>query len=126
VRAEATSPARAANVHELSIAQSLIDAIRAELVPRGNPRLARVGLRIGDLAGVQTDALRFSFEAIVKDTPFEQAELEVERVPLTYRCRGCAHEFAVERFEVRCPACGGADTVAVKGDELELSYLEVE
>jgi hydrogenase nickel incorporation protein HypA/HybF len=110
----------------MSIALSLVDVIRAELAPRGNPRLARVGLRIGEMAGVQADALRFSFEIIVKDTELEQAELDIEHVPLTYRCAACAREFPVDRYEMNCPACGSGDTTAVAGEELHLSYLEVE
>jgi hydrogenase nickel incorporation protein HypA/HybF len=113
-------------VHELSIAQSLLDSVRSELAARGNPRVTRVGMRVGEISGVQPDALQFSFEVIVKGTELEQAVLDIERIPFTYRCAACRHEFPVVAFRVECPACGGEKGVAIGGDELQLAYLEVE
>jgi hydrogenase nickel incorporation protein HypA/HybF len=113
-------------VHELSIAQSLVESIRAELSARDNPRLVRAGVRVGELSGVQPDALKFSFDVIVQGTELEQTELDIEWVPLKYRCRACLHEFAVEAYEITCPACGSLETTAVAGDELRLSYIELE
>jgi hydrogenase nickel incorporation protein HypA/HybF len=113
-------------VHELSIAQSLVESIRAELSARDNPRLVRAGVRVGELSGVHPDALKFSFDVIVQGTELERAELDVEWIPLKYRCRGCLHEFAVEAYETTCPACGSLETTAVAGDELRLSYIELE
>jgi hydrogenase nickel incorporation protein HypA/HybF len=113
-------------VHELSIAQSLVESVRSELSARGNPRLVGIGVRVGEISGVQPDALRFSFEVIVKDTELEQARLEIEHVPLTYRCRRCGHQFRVVAYEITCPSCGSPETSALGGDELQLSYLEVE
>jgi hydrogenase nickel incorporation protein HypA/HybF len=113
-------------VHELSIAQSLVESIRAELFARGNPRLTRAGVVVGELSGVQPDALKFSFDVIVQGTELEQAALDIEFVPLKYRCRVCSHEFAVVAYEIGCPSCGSLETTAVGGDELRLSYLELE
>ncbi len=113
-------------MHELSIAQSVIDSVRTELSSRGNPRLVAVGLRVGQVSGVQPDALRFSFEVIVRDTELEDARLDIEEVPVTSRCRACEREFPVVDFDPTCPGCGSVDTRPVAGDELQLSYLEVE
>jgi hydrogenase nickel incorporation protein HypA/HybF len=113
-------------VHELSIAQSLVDSIRAELSTRGNPHLVRAGVLVGELSGVQPDALRFSFEVIIQGTELEHAALDIEHVPLKYRCRGCSHEFPVVAYRTECPRCGGLDGVAVAGDELRLTFLELE
>jgi hydrogenase nickel incorporation protein HypA/HybF len=114
-------------VHELSIAQSVVESVRSELAARpGHARLVAVGLRVGELSGVQSDALRFSFEIIVKDTELEHARLDIEEVPVTSRCRACEREFRVANFDPTCPGCGSLDTVPAGGDELQLSYLELE
>ncbi len=114
-------------MHELSIAQSVIESVRSELAARpDHPRVVAVGLRVGEVSGVQPDALRFSFEIIIKDTELERARLDIEEVPLTSRCRACEREFRVVNFDPTCPGCGSVDTVAVAGDELQVSYLELE
>ena len=35
-------------------------------------------------------------------------------------------EFDLDRFHVRCPACGGRDTHLLRGRELDLVSMEVE
>lgn len=113
-------------VHELSIAQSIIDSVKAELQSREGARVVRIGLKIGELSGVQADALRFSFEIIVRGTDLEQAELDIEMVPLTFRCEACDFDFAVADYRPLCPSCGGESARAVGGEEMQLTYLELE
>lgn len=112
-------------MHELSIAQSLVDTVRQEAAAHPGSRVTRVGVRVGDLSGVQPDALEFSFEVIVRDTEFAGAALAVERVPLTQRCDACNREFPVVDFTLLCPDCG-ATTRTVAGDELQMTYIELE
>ncbi|RPJ85229.1 MAG: hydrogenase maturation nickel metallochaperone HypA [Acidobacteria bacterium] len=113
-------------VHELSIAQSLVESVRAEMSGHADARVARIGLKVGDLSGVQPDALRFSFEIIVRGTELEQAALDIERVPLTCRCAACNTDFPVLDYRTCCPGCGGEAATPVSGGELQLTYLELE
>jgi hydrogenase nickel incorporation protein HypA/HybF len=113
-------------VHELGIAQSIFTSVLEEAEAHGGGRVARIGLRIGELSGVNAEALRFSFEVTVQGTALEQAELDIEDVPLAFRCARCEHEFRVVNYETVCPSCGSSDTRAVRGDELQIAYLELE
>ena len=65
-------------VHELSIAMSVLDAVRTEVAMRPGTRATAVGLRIGALAGVDAESLRFGFECLVKDSDLEPLRLEVD------------------------------------------------
>jgi hydrogenase nickel incorporation protein HypA/HybF len=112
-------------VHELSIAQSLLDALRAEAAARQAARVTRVGVQVGEISGVEPDALRFSFEILVRDTEFSDAALDIEIVPLRQHCERCDRDFPVSDFTLRCPACC-ATTRAVSGNELQMTYLELE
>ena len=112
-------------MHELSIAQSLVESIRAEAVAHHATHVTRVGVRVGELSGVQADALKFSFDVIVKGTDLERAELDIERVPVRQRCERCARDFPVVDYLLLCPECGEA-TRTVAGDELQMTYLELE
>jgi len=74
----ATAPDGACNVHEMGIASSVIEAVRAEAARRPGARITKVGMRIGELSGVDRESLSFCYEALVKDTELESAVLAIE------------------------------------------------
>ena len=113
-------------MHELSLASSILDTVRAEAARHGGGRVVKVGLRLGEFSGVEQDSLCFCFEALVKDSELEPLALEIERVPHRNRCEGCETEFEVVDYEVACPKCGTLETRCVAGDEMQLAYLEME
>jgi len=86
----------------------------------------KVGIRIGEMAAIDRDALRFCFEAIIRDTDMSSLELEIKVCPRLHRCRTCGREFIVRDYDFRCPQCAGLGSTCISGDELELAYLEVE
>lgn len=65
-------------MHEMGIASSVIEAVRAEAARRPGARVTKVGMRIGELSGVDRESLTFCFEALVKDTELECAALAIE------------------------------------------------
>jgi hydrogenase nickel incorporation protein HypA/HybF len=113
-------------MHELSIAQAIVDSARGHAAGQGARRVLRVGVRVGEISGVNADALEFCFEMTARETVLEGAALDLERIPVRYRCDACAEEFPAANFTVACPACGSGETRMVAGDELALSYLELE
>ena len=66
-------------MHELGIANSVIEAVREEMARRPGARLKKVGLRIGEFAGIEDSSLRFCFDVLVRDTELRAASLEIER-----------------------------------------------
>ena len=65
-------------MHEMGIASSILEAVHKELHRHPKNRASKIGLRIGEFAGVDEASLRFCFEALVKGTPMEPLELEIE------------------------------------------------
>jgi len=113
-------------MHELGIAEAVLNAIRTEAARYPNTRVSKVGLRIGELAGLDAEAFWFCFEAIVRETEFETLQLEIEFCPRRQRCLGCGDEFVVREYDLRCPRCANKRSECIGGDELELAFLEVE
>ena len=115
-------------MHELSIAQSIVDSAREHAAPHGGRRVLRIGVRVGEISGVAVDALEFCFGMTVKDTDLDGAALDARaRSPSGTGAARCAHEFHPVEFLAGCPACG--PTQARRwwpGDELGLSFLELE
>jgi hydrogenase nickel incorporation protein HypA/HybF len=113
-------------MHELSIASSILETVSKERERLNGARVTKVGVRIGELAGVDPDALSFSFEILVKDTDLDPLALEIEFISRRHECSHCKHVFTVVNYQFDCPACGSKETRCVGGDELQLAYLEVE
>ena len=112
-------------MHEMSIAASLLDTVQAESARRG-AHVVTLGIRIGELAGVDAESLRFCFDALVKDSDLAPLALAIDPLPWRHRCRKCAHEFAIAEYRTECPQCGAGDTELISGNELEFAYLEIE
>ena len=112
-------------MHELSIANSILEAVRTEMARRPGVRAAKVGVRVGELSGVEPEALSFSFDALVAGSDLAPLVLDIETRPRLQRCRACDRTFQVHDFDVTCPDCGTAQTHCVGGNELEMVYLEL-
>jgi len=113
-------------MHELGIATSILECVQAEANRRPSARITKVGVKIGELAGVDVDSLQFGFEAIVKDTDWEGLVLAVESIPRVQRCPKCQHEFRMTDYDPQCPQCGEFATQCISGEELDIAYMEVD
>ncbi len=112
-------------MHELSIALSMMDRIREESVRHsGTVRSAHV--RIGVLSGVDSEALRFAWEMARAGSELEEAELEIESVPLRVRCPVCGVTRTAEIQSIACPHCVTPEQDIVEGREMELTALEID
>ena len=113
-------------MHELGIANSILETVRAEAAQHMGSRVCKVGLRIGELSGVNPEALQFCFGALVKDSRLDPLPLEIEFCPRRQRCGVCGCAFVVADYDTGCPFCGSEQTECVGGTELEFSYIELE
>lgn len=113
-------------MHELSIAQSLLDIIVDESNRHRLGRINKVRLRIGDLAAVVPESLRFCFDLVSRDTVASGALLEIETVAVTARCDKCDFPFEVKDRVFECPRCGEPVFEMLSGRELYVMSLEGE
>ena len=113
-------------MHELALAQNLIDLVRQESERQGFHRALEIRLKLGEYSGVIPDCLLELFPYAAKGTAAEGAALVFETVPARFACRDCGYEGAVERREARCPRCGGAALRMTAGREFFVDSLKVE
>jgi len=113
-------------MHEMGIVNSVLDAIRAETRRFPGGHIYKVGVRIGELAGVNPDAMSFCFEALVRGTELEPLVLEIEYCPRRCQCIACGYLYTAAQEDSACPECGMRGSQFLGGDELDLAYLEVE
>ncbi|MFV2068784.1 MAG: hydrogenase maturation nickel metallochaperone HypA [Pirellulales bacterium] len=113
-------------MHELSIAHSMIELACETAQQHGAERVVKLRVRIGRLAGVVEDALRFSFGLAAEQTACQGAALEIEDVPVTVLCPDCGEpKVLAEIYRFRCPTCGTPTPKILGGQELELVSVEV-
>jgi hydrogenase nickel incorporation protein HypA/HybF len=113
-------------LHELSIAAAILDRVAAEAARYAGARFTKVGVRVGELSGVDPEALSFGFKALTMESPWERLKLEIEYCPRVQRCQRCQHAFPSANYETECPKCGAADTILVAGEELDIAFVETE
>mgnify|MGYP006265750527 FL=1 len=113
-------------MHELSLMASLRDLALEQARVHGACRIAAITLRIGSLAGVEPDALRFAHEVVMTGTAAEGARLQIEMVPALFECEPCQVAFAAEAGDCFCPVCGTPSRQLIQGRELQLASLELD
>ena len=113
-------------MHEMGIAASVLDIVRQYVPDAQAPLVRRVSVRVGELAGVQAESLRFCFDAMVAGTPYGAATLAIEYIPAVRRCRPCGTSFPGAAWLARCPTCGAPDAPLEGGDELSVTEVELD
>lgn len=111
-------------MHELSIAQNILEIVN-EHVPAGG-KVKTVRITVGDLSGVVTESLEFCLSALASGTPLEGMAVEFERVPLVVRCGACGRDSRTDPVLGLCPVCGSAGTAVISGRELQVTEIEVD
>jgi hydrogenase nickel incorporation protein HypA/HybF len=108
-------------VHELSITQSVVDAVTRRM---GDARIGRVRLEVGKLSGLVPDAVRFCFEMVAAGTTCEGALVEIDEPCGHARCRTCGSAFETNDILPLCD-CGSVDIAVEGGRELRIREVEV-
>lgn len=106
-------------MHELSIAESLLELCRRRLL--AGQRLVHVRIEVGELAAVEPQLLRSAWTAVVAGTAHAAAVLQIEWRPAEQHCVACG--VVAERqpgsWLRLCPHC--RQPLAVRGGaELDL------
>ena len=114
-------------MHELAIAESIVDVVGTRAAECNAARVKGVRLKIGEASGIFTDSLTFCFEMLASlDPTLAGAQLLIDTVPHRARCRHCAKEFSVINFVAQCPTCKEWSSEIVSGTELQILEMEIE
>lgn len=113
-------------MHELSIAHSIIQ-IATQTYPADKAgKITAITLQIGELSSIETDALRFAFEAVKDNTILQYAVLDIELIAGEASCSDCGTVFAMPQYGTPCPQCGSYLAHIEKGKEMRVLSLTVD
>ena len=108
-------------VHELSIAQSVVEAVCERA---GERRVSSVRLEVGQLCAVVPHSLLFCFDVVTAGTHAEGASLRIDEIATSARCKSCGVMFSPPDMFLLCE-CGSADVEVLAGRELRILSMEV-
>lgn len=114
-------------MHELGLVSGILETVGKTAREAAASRVVSVSLRIGDMAEVNPETMAFAWDVLREDDPLCcEATMEVAYVHPGSVCLDCGEEFEHDRFHMRCPVCGSADTVLVAGREMDIVSIEIE
>jgi len=112
-------------MHELSIAQALVEQLDEIVRREGAVRVAAVTVTVGSLSGVEPDALDMAFPVAAESSVAAGAALALELVPARALCHDCRLEFEAGFPFFVCERCGSDNVEIGAGRELLISSVEL-
>jgi hydrogenase nickel incorporation protein HypA/HybF len=113
-------------MHELSIAQNIIDTVAASVKNKKISKIKKIYISLGVLSGVEKDSLLFNFDLIPKDKIFEKTKLLIKENVLVVYCPKCKTNTSIKNsFVLKCSVCGNLTSNIVEGKELRIDKIEI-
>lgn len=113
-------------MHEMSLCEGVLQVLEGEAKKQGFSKVKSVWLEIGDLAGVEIEAMKFSFDAVTRHSLADGAQLNIIHIPGQAWCMQCSKNVSVKQRFDECPECGSYQLQVTSGDEMRIKELEVE
>lgn len=113
-------------MHEISLAESVVQLIGEAAIKEKFSRVKTVWLEIGKLSHVDAEAMQFCFDSVSEQTLAEGAILKIIPVAGRGYCSNCAHEVLIDQLYDPCPLCDSFGVSPVAGTEMRVKELEVE
>lgn len=113
-------------MHELAIAESIVNSLRREKADRHLARITRLSVRIGELTDIMPEALEFGFQSLISGSELDGCTLIIEKIPVSGECNTCGKPVVVQDFIFSCPHCFSTDLDMHSGQELEIAWYEAD
>ncbi len=107
-------------MHEVSIAEGIAEVVEKTAAKNGITAISQVRVAIGELAGVDCDALFFAWESVAQTGLLRGAKLEIEHIAGSAWCTDCEKTVPLKRYGNACPFCGGYHLIASAGTEMRV------
>ncbi|HCI55567.1 MAG TPA: hydrogenase maturation nickel metallochaperone HypA [Bacteroidales bacterium] len=113
-------------MHELSIAENLSEIVIEVAEKEKLSKVTRVNVSFGKMVQIIPEFFEKAFRAAVSGTIANDAEINIEEVPVTIRCNNCNFEMTLDEYNFVCERCGSSDIDIVTGRELYVKSIEGE
>ncbi len=111
-------------MHEMSIVMGIIKIAENEAVKANVTQFSAIDLEIGNLSGVEYEALDFAWKVAVEGSVLENATKNVHKIQAKAQCGDCDTIFDVQFIHDNCPKCGSYFKSILQGKELRVKSLD--
>lgn len=109
----------------MALAESVREIVEVTARRHDARRVVAVQLEVGVLSDVEPEALRFCFDAVMRGSLAEGAELEIVRAPGEAWCMPCGATVPLQRVGDACPQCGSHQLAVSGGDAMRVIDIEI-
>jgi hydrogenase nickel incorporation protein HypA/HybF len=109
----------------MSLAEGVLQLIEDAARAQQFDRVTAVWLEIGQLSGVEVEAMKFCFDTVMHDSIADGARLEIIALPGVGWCMECSMAVPMTELFGECPRCGGYQMQVTGGTEMRVKELEV-
>jgi len=89
-------PGSAPAMHELSVAQNIVDFVLSEMEKRRAKRVIEIEVDVGELMQIDKDVLVRALEALTSDARLKDCRVRVRAVPASFTCRRCSSSWGMK------------------------------
>ena len=114
-------------MHELGIVFEIQKRVTAVAQENGLALsdIAQVVVEVGEASTIVPRYLKECWPAATDGTEMEDAELIVELLVATVRCKQCGTVYEYLKNDKKCPNCGAWECVMVSGQEFNIKEIAV-
>jgi hydrogenase nickel incorporation protein HypA/HybF len=113
-------------MHEIRIAEDLSTIVLETARKENLSKVTKVNISFGQMIQIVPDIFEFTFRETVRNSVVENAELDIEIVPVKMRCTKCGGDFQVKENRFTCNICNSTDLEIIQGKELFIKSIEGE
>jgi Zn finger protein HypA/HybF (possibly regulating hydrogenase expression) len=113
-------------MREILIAKSIMQIITKEAIKNENYHVSKVTLEIGQVSGINVDALKRALQSAIRGSGFENTKFYFQFVSATARCKKCQRDFDTGLFFTHCPYCKSEEYFLKAGKELTIKSIYME
>jgi hydrogenase nickel incorporation protein HypA/HybF len=108
-------------MHELSLATALAEQALEIALQNNINKVSTIKIAVGEISGVQPEALLFCFPEVCKGSALEQTDLKIEMIPALIHCSQCSSDSIPEdKWILMCKNCDSMDVKLMTGKEFRI------
>lgn len=113
-------------MHELSVAQNIIEIVKENVPEKDLGKVKTIFLEVGEFSGIISESLQYCFDVIKTDTLLEGSKMEIKKIPFVLLCNECKSETSNNMGIRYCEKCGSNNTKIISGTDMQIINVELE
>jgi hydrogenase nickel incorporation protein HypA/HybF len=113
-------------MHEIRIAEDLSVIVLETARENKLTDVTKVNISFGQMIQIVPDIFEFAFREVVRNSIAENAEVDIEIIPVRIKCRICGNDFHLDGNLFTCNNCDSTDLEIIHGKELYIKSIEGE